>query len=196
MEIFVGNLPFDITEGDIKEKFSECGTVASVKMLTDKLSGRFRGIAFVSFDDDEQAKAAVEKLNGADLGGRPMRVDISRSIDRRFNGFGAGFSPKRPKYGEGFAPRRPKFGGFRPRENFGENRGGGEGREGDTGGAPRPKFGGYKRPFGKFSKQRRFDDGEDFGSRRPSGKPFRRDSRGDDEDFDFRGSRNVEPDDE
>ncbi|MBQ6534165.1 MAG: hypothetical protein IJI37_03265 [Opitutales bacterium] len=195
MEIFVGNLPFDITEGEIREKFGECGTVSSVKMLTDKLSGRFRGIAFVSFDDDEQAKAAVEKLNGADLGGRPMRVDISRSIDRRFNGFGAGFAPKRPKYGESSAPRRPKFGGFRPRGNFGENRAG-ENRGGEGDGAPRQKFGGFKRPFGKFSKQRRFDDGETPQGRRPSGKPFRRESRGDDEDFDFRGSRNVEPDDE
>lgn len=96
MEIFVGNLPFDITEQEIREKFSECGAVSNVKMLTDKFSGRFRGVAFVTMDDDAQAQNAIASLNGADLGGRPMMVDKRRPRSGRFGGFGGGFSP-RPK---------------------------------------------------------------------------------------------------
>ncbi len=95
MEIFVGNLPFDVTEQEIREKFAEIGEVSNVKMLFDKLSGRFRGIAFVTFEDDSQARLAVEKLNGEDFGGRPLRLDISRGIEHRFNGFGGGFAPKK-----------------------------------------------------------------------------------------------------
>ncbi len=95
MEIFVGNLPFDVTEQDIREKFAECGEVSNVKMLFDKMSGRFRGIAFVSFEDESQAKGAVANLNGVDLGGRPMRIDFSRGIEHRFNGFGGGFAPRK-----------------------------------------------------------------------------------------------------
>lgn len=98
MEIFVGNLPFDITEQNIKDKFSEIGEVASVRMLTDKLTGRFRGIAFVSFDDDDVARNAIDILDGADLGGRPMRVDKNKAIEYRFNGFGGGFAPKKKEF--------------------------------------------------------------------------------------------------
>ena len=94
MEIFVGNLPFDITEQEIRDKFAECGAVSNVKMLMDKFSGRFRGIAFVSMDDEQQAKAAIETLDGAELGGRPMKVDRSRERTERFNGFGGGFRPR------------------------------------------------------------------------------------------------------
>ena len=83
MEIFVGNLPFDITEQEIRDKFAEIGAVSNVKMLMDKFSGRFRGIAFVSMDDQAQAEKAVETLNGADLGGRPMKVDRSRERSER-----------------------------------------------------------------------------------------------------------------
>ena len=94
MEIFVGNLPFDITEQEIRDKFAECGAVSNVKMLMDKFSGRFRGIAFVSMDDEQQAQAAIETLDGAELGGRPMKVDRSRERTERFNGFGGGFRPR------------------------------------------------------------------------------------------------------
>lgn len=119
MEIFVGNLPFDITEQEIRDKFAEIGVVSNVKMLMDKFSGRFRGIAFVSMDDQAQAEKAVETLNGADLGGRPMKVDKSRERGDRFNGFGGGFQRqggRRFSDGGGFRqygdrPQRP----FRPR---------------------------------------------------------------------------------
>ena len=95
MEIFVGNLPFDITEEQIKDKFAECGEVSNVRMLTDKRTGRFRGIAFVSFVNDDDARNALDNFNGVDLGGRPMRIEKDRGIDHRFNGFGGSFAPKK-----------------------------------------------------------------------------------------------------
>ena len=110
MEIFVGNLPFDITEQQIKDKFSECGEVSGVRMLTDKMTGRFRGLAFVSYDDDDIAHTAIETFDGVELGGRPMRVDKCKAIEHRFNGFGGGFAPKKKEFkprqqNRNFAPR-------------------------------------------------------------------------------------------
>lgn len=162
MEIFVGNLPFDITEQEIRDKFAECGAVSNVKMLMDKFSGRFRGIAFVSMDDEQQAQAAIETLDGAELGGRPMKVDRSRERTERFNGFGGGFRPRNSgrfdnrrredsdtrqsgefrRDGGNFRQNsdgeyRPR-GGFRPRGNF---------RSGD---GYRPREGGFK-PAAKAS---------------------------------------------
>ena len=93
MEIFVGNLPFDITEQEVADAFAQHGTVSKIKMLTDRETGRFRGIAFVTMDDDTQAKAAIDALNEKDLGGRPMRVSQSRGKDERpprFSGFSGG----------------------------------------------------------------------------------------------------------
>lgn len=113
MEIFVGNLPFDVTEQEITDVFAAYGPVSAIKMLMDKMTGRFRGIAFVTMGDDAQAQQAMEALNGKDLGGRPMRIDKTRERSDRFNGEGGGFG-------------KPRSGGFRPREGgFGGNRGGG-----------------------------------------------------------------------
>lgn len=162
MEIFVGNLPFSITEQEIRDAFAPHGTVDSVKMLMDKFSGRFRGIAFVVMSDDAQAQAAIAALNGVELGGRPMRVDQSRERTPRFNGFGGSYDKKD---GGEFRPRR---GGFRPRRNFGdgENREGFK-RDGDNRGGFRPR-----RRFGDgegrstFRPRRRFDDrNENFSDR-------------------------------
>ncbi len=107
MEIFVGNLPFDITEQEVSDAFAQHGAVSKIKMLTDRETGRFRGIAFVTMDDDAQAKAAIEALNEKDLGGRPMRVSQSRGRDERPPRF-SGFSGER-KFGSG----ERRFGGGR-----------------------------------------------------------------------------------
>jgi len=185
MEIFVGNLPFDITEQEVKDAFAVHGAVAAVKMLTDRISGRFRGIAFVTMDDEAQAQAAISALNNADLKGRPMRVDQSRERTQRFGGFGGGFS--KPREG-GFRPReggfRPREGGFRPRgeggfrpreggfggegQGGGESNGGGFRREGGfrpREGGFRPREGGFKprgeggfKPRGEGGFRRRDDD--------------------------------------
>lgn len=175
MEIFVGNLPFDITEQEIRDKFAECGAVSNVKMLMDKFSGRFRGIAFVTMDDETQAQSAVQALNGAELGGRPMKVDKSRDKEERFSGFGGGFKPRqggyRPRNEDGSQPRE---GGFRPRGDFrprseGGFRPRGEGGfrpRGEEGGDFRPRGEGGFKPRGNFNRNggsRRFDSGDGGG---------------------------------
>lgn len=75
--IYVGNLPFNTTEADVRTLFEEYGTVHEVKMITDRGTGRFRGFGFVEMDDEE-ADAAISKLDGVDFGGRTLRVNEAR----------------------------------------------------------------------------------------------------------------------
>ena len=98
MDIFVKNLPFEITEQEINEAFARYGEVSGVKMLFDKVSGRFRGMAFVTMQNFSEAQAAIDSLNGADLGGRPMRVEVSRPRELRITGFGGGFSREKRSF--------------------------------------------------------------------------------------------------
>lgn len=74
--IYVGNLPFSATENDVRELFEAHGTVHSVKLITDRDSGRPRGFGFVEMEQAE-AEAAIKSLNGVDNGGRPMRVNMA-----------------------------------------------------------------------------------------------------------------------
>ena len=75
--IYVGNVPFTSTEEDITQLFEEHGEVHSVKLITDRETGRFRGFVFVEMEDDA-ANAAIDALNGANLGGRSLRVNEAR----------------------------------------------------------------------------------------------------------------------
>lgn len=92
VEIYVGNLSFDATEGDLTEAFEQFGSVAQLKIITDRESGRSRGFAFVTMDDAEQAKAAIEGLNGQDLMGRELSVREAtpRPPRQSFGGGGGG----------------------------------------------------------------------------------------------------------
>jgi len=75
--IYVGNLPFSATEDDLRNLFSQYGTIHSVKMITDRDTGKPRGFGFVEIEQDG-ADAAVEALNGADFQGRNLRVNEAR----------------------------------------------------------------------------------------------------------------------
>ncbi|PWM29259.1 MAG: RNA-binding protein [Verrucomicrobia bacterium] len=121
MELFVGNLPFSITEQEIIVAFSAHGKVESLKMLTDRFSGRFRGIAFVVMPDESEARAAIAALNDSDLGGRSIRVDQSRERPARFGSSGGSF--ERPRQDDA-RPRGRGRAGFRPRFENGAGRGG------------------------------------------------------------------------
>ena len=72
--IYVGNLPFSATESEITDLFSQYGNVSSVKVVTDRETGRPRGFAFVEMDDND-AQAAIKALNGQDMGGRSLRIN-------------------------------------------------------------------------------------------------------------------------
>ena len=82
MELYVGNLPYSATEADLRQLFEQCGPVLSAKVVADRETGRSKGFGFVQMDD-EAAKAAVQKLNGQDLGGRALRVNEARGRDER-----------------------------------------------------------------------------------------------------------------
>ena len=75
--LYVGNLAFHATEDLINQHFSACGEVVSVSVMTDRETGRSRGFAFVEMGSAEAAQKAIQELNGSDLQGRPLRVDIA-----------------------------------------------------------------------------------------------------------------------
>lgn len=77
MNIFVASLPFSIQESDLRASFESYGTVTSVRIVTDKLTGRSKGFGFVEMPDDEQAAKAIEALNGATVQGRSIVVNPS-----------------------------------------------------------------------------------------------------------------------
>jgi len=82
MNIYVGNLNFNLGEDELKELFEKYGEVTSVKVITDKYSGRSKGFGFVEMADDGAANQAIEELNGKDVGGRNVKVNQARERER------------------------------------------------------------------------------------------------------------------
>jgi RNA recognition motif-containing protein len=77
MNIFVGSLPFSIEEADLRESFEAYGAVDTVKIITDKFTGRSKGFGFVEMSNDDEAQKAIEELNGATVQGRTIVVNKS-----------------------------------------------------------------------------------------------------------------------
>lgn len=77
MNIYVGNLHFNLNEDELREIFEEYGEVASAKVIIDKYSGRSKGFGFVEMPNDTEGEAAIKALNGTDLKGRNMTVNQS-----------------------------------------------------------------------------------------------------------------------
>jgi cold-inducible RNA-binding protein len=87
--LYVGNLPYSVTEADLRDALADVGhDVAEVKLMMDRETGRPRGFAFVEMATDEGARAAIEALNGRDLQGRTLNVSEARA---REGGGGGGF---------------------------------------------------------------------------------------------------------
>lgn len=82
-KLFIGNLEYTVTSDDLREAFSQAGTVADAVVITDKMSGRSRGFGFVEMSSEDEAKAAIEKLNGSDLKGRKINVNEARPQENR-----------------------------------------------------------------------------------------------------------------
>jgi len=103
MNIYVGNLPFNLGEEDLKEIFEEYGEVTSAKIIADKFSGRSKGFGFVEMESDDEANNSIKELNNAEVGGRNIKVNESkprsnddRGGDRR--GGGGGGYQRRERY--------------------------------------------------------------------------------------------------
>ena len=88
MDIYVGNLPYTATEGDVSDLFAAYGPVERVKIITDRDSGQSKGFAFVTLGDQSQLNAAIEGLNDQDYQGRALRVNASEPREARPSGGG------------------------------------------------------------------------------------------------------------
>jgi RNA recognition motif-containing protein len=88
-KLYVGNLPYDTSDQDLQTLFASVGTVESVNLMRDMATGRARGFAFVEMASDEDAQAAIGKLNNYDLGGRNLTVNEARP-KASSGGFGGG----------------------------------------------------------------------------------------------------------
>jgi RNA recognition motif-containing protein len=121
-KLFVGNLSFNTTENDLHDAFAAHGSVAEVNLMTDRMSGRSRGFAFVTMGSPEEAQKAIEAMNGATLDSRALTVNIARPKEERAPGGGGG-------RGFGGGGGGGGGGGSRgPRREFGGGGGGGGGR--------------------------------------------------------------------
>src|SRR3954452_20849788 len=100
MKLYVGNLAFETTENDLQDLFEQHGQVGEVNLMMDRMTGKSRGFAFITMNDDAQAKAAMTALNGKELNGRALNVNEARPREDR------------PRTGGGGGGKRP-FGGFR-----------------------------------------------------------------------------------
>ena len=94
MKLYVGNLSFETTENDLQDLFEQHGQVSDVALMMDRMTGKSRGFAFVTMNDDTQAQAAMTALNGKDLNGRALNVNEARPReDRPRTGGGGGKRP-------------------------------------------------------------------------------------------------------
>jgi cold-inducible RNA-binding protein len=89
-KLFVGNLSFDITENDLQDAFAAHGTVTETNLMMDRATGRPRGFAFVTMGSPEEAQKAIDAMNGSNVGGRALTVNIARPREERSGGGGGG----------------------------------------------------------------------------------------------------------
>jgi cold-inducible RNA-binding protein len=87
-KLFVGNLDFNVTENDLQDAFAAHGTVVEANLVTDRATGRPRGFAFVTMSSPEEAQKAIDAMNGKDMGGRAINVNIARPREERPGGGG------------------------------------------------------------------------------------------------------------
>ena len=120
-KLYVGGLSYSTTSETLREYFAQCGTVESASVVTDKFSGQSRGFGFVEMSTAEEAQRAIAELNGKDLDGRKLTVNVS--------------SPRAPGGGGG----GPRGGGRGPGRPGGGGRGGGGGGDRGAYGVPPSK---------------------------------------------------------
>jgi cold-inducible RNA-binding protein len=128
MNIYVGNLTPDTTEEELRQAFESFGEIASVKIVRDGTTGESRGFGFVEIPSEDQAKAAIEQMNGKELKGNELRIEAGRA--RPAPGGGG----RRPG---GDRPRGGGRPGGRPGGRFGGRGGDRGGRGSSRGGRPR-----------------------------------------------------------
>jgi RNA recognition motif-containing protein len=118
MNIYVGNMNFNLKNEDLFNLFSQFGTVSTAKIIMDRETGRSKGFGFVEMDDEEEGRKAIASLNESDVMGRKLIVNEARPNERQGGGGqgGGGGFRRRPYSGGG----QGGGGGFRPRGNGGD----------------------------------------------------------------------------
>ena len=89
MKLYVGNLSFETTENDLQDLFEQHGQVGEIALMTDRMTGKSRGFAFVTMNDKAQAEAAISAVNGKDVNGRALTVSEARPREERPHPYGA-----------------------------------------------------------------------------------------------------------
>lgn len=95
--LFIGNLPYTVTENDLQNHFTQAGAVVSAKIMLDRMTGKSRGFGFVEMSNEEEAKKAIELLHKKELQGRPLTVDSAKPREERPPG--SGFRTQNPRPG-------------------------------------------------------------------------------------------------
>jgi cold-inducible RNA-binding protein len=128
-KLYVGNLPYSYRDSDMEQAFSQYGTVTSAKVMMERDTGRSKGFGFVEMSSPAEAQAAIEGMNGQQIGGRGLVVNEARPMEPRSGGGGGGFGGGgRSGGGGGFGGGGSGGGGY------GGGGGGGGRREGGGGG--------------------------------------------------------------
>ena len=136
VKLYVGNLPFSMTENDLTDLFAQAGNVARVQMINDRVTGRPRGFGFVEMGTAEEAQAAIAKFHGQEINGRALTVNEARPMEQREGGGGGGGYRGGGGGGGRGGDRGDRRGGGGRGGDRGDRRGGdrGDRRGGDRGG--------------------------------------------------------------
>lgn len=120
VRLFVGNLPYNTTEAELREHFSAAGSISYIHLPTDRETGRPRGFAFVEFNDPAQAEEAVRRFNNQLFKGRPITINEARAKeDRPRSSFQPRPSPPRQDFSPGSGLSEPPARGEKPSRSFG-----------------------------------------------------------------------------
>ncbi len=162
-KLFVGGLPYEMNDAQLKELFAACGSVVSAKVIIDRALNKSKGFGFVEMTTDDEAKAALLKYNNFTLGTRRIMVNEARPMEPR----PAGGYPPRPSFGGGGggggAPSKPS-GGFGDRNpNFGADSKAFADRKNRYDNKKKPRGDGFDKKGGKGGKKGKNHDDDDAG---------------------------------
>lgn len=97
-KLYVGNLGYNVSSSNLEELFSNHGKVDSATVITDRDTGQSKGFGFVEMSSNEEAEAAIKALNGADYGGRPLKVNEAKPRPTGGGGGGGGGGGRRGRW--------------------------------------------------------------------------------------------------
>ncbi|MEO5928908.1 MAG: RNA-binding protein [Candidatus Kapaibacterium sp.] len=141
VNMYVGNIPYSVTEEDLRQAFGEFGTVTSASIIIDKETGRPRGFGFVEMSSKEEGERAIQEMNGKDWMGRSLTVNEAKPREQRSGGGGGGGGGRR-EYGGGGGGGYSGGGGGHSGGGGGGYSGGGGSGGGDRDRGRRPQGGG------------------------------------------------------